>query len=557
MKRSLLTLLFFSLFAFSALAQAPSWAKKATKAVFTLKTFAPNGDLLSSANGFFVGQQGEAVAPYAPFRGASRAVVIDADGKEWAVECMLGANETYDVAKFRVNSKKTISLAHAATQPVGTTAWLLPYREVKQMPKGIVRKVETFHTQYPYYTLSMQMPESAYGSPLLSQQGEVIGIMQRSTSASDTLSYAVSARYADSLSISGLSINDPVLRAVHIKKALPADLAQAQLTLYLATSSLDSASYAQLVGDFIEQFPTAPDGYQYRAQLYFSGNDFDNADKCMRQAIDVAAQKDEAHYGLARMIYQKMLLKPTIAYDPWTLDLALQEAEEAYRINPQPIYQQQQAQVLFAQQQYDRACELFLGLTTTSLRSPDLFYEASRCKEMQADTTAQLALLDSAVAMFSRPYLREAAPYLLTRAQARLNAGKYRDATFDLNEYETLMRSQQLTANFYYLRYQAEVGGRLFQQALNDIDRAIELNDANEFYLAEKASLQIRVGLVDEAMVTAQQLIDKAPSQSDGYLFLGLAQCLADKKSDGLKNLEKARDMGDTQAQMLIDKYAK
>ena len=48
-----------------------------------------------------------------------------------------------------------------------------------------------------------------------------------------------------------------------------------------------------------------------------------------------------------------------------------------------------------------------------------------------------------------------------------------------------------------------------------------------------------------------------APAQSDGYLFLGLAQCLANEKAEGLKNLEKARDMGDAQAAGLIEKYAK
>ena len=36
-----------------ALAQ-PSWTKKASKAVFTLKTFQADGSLLASSNGFFI-----------------------------------------------------------------------------------------------------------------------------------------------------------------------------------------------------------------------------------------------------------------------------------------------------------------------------------------------------------------------------------------------------------------------------------------------------------------------------------------------------------------------
>ena len=93
----------------------PNWTKKATKSVFTLKTFDANGTLIGSANGFFTGEHGEGVSSFSPFKGASTAVVIDAQGNEMPVECMLGANDTYDVAKFRVTAKKTIPLMVAAT----------------------------------------------------------------------------------------------------------------------------------------------------------------------------------------------------------------------------------------------------------------------------------------------------------------------------------------------------------------------------------------------------------------------------------------------------------
>ena len=62
---------------------AQAWSKKAAQAVFTLKTFKSDGTLLGSANGVFVSENGEAVSCFTPFRGADRAVVIDAQGKEW------------------------------------------------------------------------------------------------------------------------------------------------------------------------------------------------------------------------------------------------------------------------------------------------------------------------------------------------------------------------------------------------------------------------------------------------------------------------------------------
>ena len=535
----------------------PSWVKKASKSVFTLKTFGPDGSLQASSLGFFVGTGGEAVGPFTPFKGAQRAVVIDASGKEMAVECMLGANETYDVAKFRVAGGKTQPLEIAGgRQAVGAEVWLLPYREMKRVPQGTIRKAETFNTRYDYYTVALQMPDDAVGAPLLTADGQVVGVMQQPASSKDTLNYAVSALFADSLAINGLSINDRTLRLTGIKKALPADESQALLSLYMGVSSLDSVTYATMVDDFIDQFPKSHEGYLYKAQLEANAHHYAEADRLVAQALKVTKKADEVHYSYSRLIYQKAMTHPEIDYAPWTLDASLEEARKAYASDAQPIYMQQQAYVLYAQQHYAEASAVYDQLFATSLRSPELFYEASRCKQMARDTVGQLALLDSCVAQFSRPYLKDAAPYLLARSQVLAESGQYRAAVADLNDYEQLMAAQ-VNAQFYYLRFQYEVNGRLFQQALNDINKAITMEPQNAGFLAEKASLEVRVGLYDDAVATAQEVIRIAPDNSDGYLFLGVSQCLKGQKAEGVKNLQKAQELGDPQAAELIEKYSK
>lgn len=535
----------------------PSWVKKASKSVFTLKTFGPDGSLQASSLGFFVGTGGEAVGPFTPFKGAQRAVVIDASGKEMAVECMLGANETYDVAKFRVAGGKTQPLEIAGgRQAAGAEVWLLPYREMKRVPQGTIRKAETFNSRYDYYTVALQMPDDAVGAPLLTADGQVVGVMQQPASSKDTLSYAVSALFADSLAINGLSINDRTLRLTGIKKALPADESQALLSLYMGVSSLDSVTYATMVDDFIDQFPKSHEGYLYKAQLEANAHHYAEADRLVAQALKVTKKADEVHYSYSRLIYQKEMTHPEINYAPWTLDASLEEARKAYASDAQPIYMQQQAYVLYAQQHYAEASAVYDQLFATSLRSPELFYEASRCKQMARDTVGQLALLDSCVAQFSRPYLKDAAPYLLARSQVLAESGQYRAAVADLNDYEQLMAAQ-VNAQFYYLRFQYEVNGRLFQQALNDINKAITMEPQNAGFLAEKASLEVRVGLYDEAVATAQEVIRIAPDNSDGYLFLGVSQCLKGQKAEGVKNLQKAQKLGDPQAAELIEKYSK
>lgn len=539
-----------------AVTAQPSWVKKATKSVFTLKTFDDKGTLLASSCGFFTGEQGEAVSSFSPFKGASSAVIIDVQGHEFPVACMLGANDTYDVARFRVAAKKTVPLTIAATNAAtDAQVWLLPYRETKSVPQGNIRKAENFRQGYAYYTVALNMPEGTTSCPLMNEAGEVIGLMQQPYRQDDTLSYAVSARFADSLAINGLSINDQTLRSTYIKKDLPKEVDQAVLTLYMAQVSLDSVAFDQLLNDFIARFPNSPEGYSYRAEKATANKHFAEAAADMEKAIRVADNKDEVHFTYSKLIYQKEVYMPNDAYDGWSLDKALEEARTAERINPIPLYRQQQAVILYAQKKYAEASDVYATITGSELRSAGLFYEASRCKAALNDTVGRIALLDSCMAMFSKPYLKEAAPYLMVRAQALLDAGKFRQATTDLNDYEKLMQAT-VNANFYYLRFQAEVGGRLYQQALNDIDQAIKMQPEYDLYYAEKASLQVRVGLYDEAIATANECIRVAPEYSDGYLFLGIAQCLKGNKVEGVKNLQRAKELGDPQANDLIEKYS-
>ena len=536
-----------------AMAQ-PSWVKKATKSVFTLKTFAEDGSLIGSSNGFFTSDKGDAVSNYTPFKGASRAVVIDASGKELPVVSIVGVNDMYDVVKFRVNGKTQPLAISSATTPVSSQVWLLPYHEVKNVPAGTVRKAETFQGEYEYYTVAMTMPANTVSTPLINQAGEVVGLMQQPATDKDTLSYAVSARFADSLRISGFGMNEAALLQTKIKKELPDDQKEAVLALYMASSRQDSASYVNMVEDFIRKFPKASDGYMYRAQIEASSNNFAAAEKDMETAISNSTQKDDTHYNYARMIYNKIIFQADVPYDNWTLDKALEEIRLANTLNPQPTYRQMEANILFGQKKYSEAYDIYTELANTNLKGAEVYFSAARCKEMLKDSTAMLALLDSAMNCFTKPYLKEAAPYLWARAQARLQAKKYRDAISDMNDYEELMVAN-INDNFYYLRHQAEVDGRLYQQALNDITRAIVMNPKETFYYAEKASLEIRVGLYDNAIATAKESIAIDANDSDGYLFLGVAQCLKGNKKEGIPNLQKAKDMGNLQAEALIQKY--
>ena len=510
---------------------AQSWASKAMKSVFTLKTFGADGALIGSSNGFFVSENGDAVSSFTPFVGATRAVIIDAAGKEMPVESMLGANEMYDVAKFRVSGKKTVFLTMAAANAqTGQQVWMLPYAVKKSEPiSGQIDKAETFQESYAYYTLKLPMPQNAEGCPLMNQNGEVVGMMQPAANSQaangQQTAYAISARYVNDMKVTGFSLHDASLKRTNIKIALPDNKDEALLMIYMAGTTLDSTGYANMVDEFIARFPDAEDGYVNRAQLAYNGNDFATAARYMQQA-----------------------------FADWTLDKAAEEAKTAYDISQQAAYKHQLAQILFAQKKYDDALALFNELATSDMRGAEVYYETARCYEMKGDTTKMMALLDSAVNVFTKPYLKEAAPYIWARAMARMNAGKHRLAVQDMNEYEQLIATG-LNAQFYFIREQAEVAGKQFQQALDDITKATQLAPEDPDYFAEKASLETRVGLYDEAAASARECIRLAPQGSDGYLLLGVALCQKGDKKNGLPQIQKAKELGNGQADALLERY--
>ena len=557
MKR-IITILFAACVCCMASAQPDKWVKKASKAVFTLKTFNANDELIGSSNGFFITADGIAVSSYTPFRGASKAVIIDAMGKEYPVKSIIGANDTYDIAKFRVDASKCQTLRTAPAVGENTQLWLLPYNAKNgySCTAATVKSVQKVQNDYDYYTLEGNGSENTVGCPYLNAAGDVVGIKQQSSSDDNATQYAVGATFATGLKMTGLSLNDAALKATSIKKELPDELDQAILTLYLASSIGDANSFVGLVDDFIEKFPQAPDGYSYKAQIMAAKDNYPEADKYMKLAIENATDKAEAHYNYAKMMYQNLLYFHDSASHAWTYEQALEEASQAVALDPQLAYVTQKAQLLFACKRYDDSYTTFQDAIAKGAHNAECFYGAARCKEQLNDTTAYIALLDSAVATFSQPYLKEAAPYIYARGQALAENGQYRLAVNDFNEYENLMISQ-INSEFYYIRSQVEVKGRLFQQALNDLDKAIEKSPSVLLYRSEKASLQIRVKLIDEAIETASECIRLFPDSSDGYLFLGLAQCLKGDKALGVVNLLKAKDLGDAQADTLIEKYGK
>ncbi|MCD8296295.1 MAG: hypothetical protein LUC88_01850 [Prevotella sp.] len=533
----------------------PTAVKNMAKSVFTLTTYSDDGTQLATSHGVFTGDNGEAISDLKPFIGAAAATVTDVKGKQMNVSHIIGINELYDVVKFKVDGKTTPALMATSASTAGSEVWFVTYAMKSPAIKQVeIKNVEPFMDKYSYYILNMDMQEEDCSCPFVNDEGQVIGLAQRSATSRDI--HATDANFTMSLQTSGLSLSDQAMRKIGIPPALPSDKDQALLLLMMSNTDNDSIKHASIVNDFITQYPTLVDGYAARAQMYVNDNDFASADKEMEMALNKAEKKDEAHYSYSQLIYNKEVYKSDVPYQQWSLDKAEEEINAAYSLNPQAAYQTLLARILYVKGEYQQAYDIYMPLTKSTASNSELFYEASQCKQMLGAPNEEIiALLDSAISNTDTLRLRDAAPYFFARAEIYNAADSFRQAVFDYTRYEILVNGN-VTSQFYYIREQAEVKAKLYKQALADISHAIYLSPDEPTYYAEKASLEIKVNMMDSALESASKCIEIAPEYATGYLLLGLVQVNNGNKEEGIANFEKAKELGDEQAQALIDKYS-
>ena len=113
--------------------------------------------------------------------------------------------------------------------------------------------------------------------------------------------------------------------------------------------------------------------------------------------------------------------------------------------------------------------------------------------------------------------------------------------------------NNQVSPVFYYERSQIELNARMYQPALDDINRAIELAPRESLYHVERAALAVRVSLFDECIKSCQDALRLNPHIIDAYRILGYAQFQKGDKTNSRTNLQKAIEMGDETAQKLMD----
>lgn len=549
-----------------AIAQ-PKFATKIKKGIFSVNTYDQQGNLLHQGTGFYVGANGEAIADYRLFKEAYKAVVTDNKGK-WDVDYIMGADDTYSLVHFHVNTKGNFIIPSVSSvQPMNSPLFILhdAGKDKLQSEQAVVADTSSIQEKYVYYGLDTQVDGELIGSPVFNESGALVGILHSQIGGK---SHVLDIRFKEVLKIDAIpsSSASVALSHIFIPKTLPDTAEEALVYLYFRSRSTSNEEYMDMVNRFVATYPQNAEGYLRRATPLVDLLRFDEADKDLQKYLSLVENKANGHFNVASIIFDKLRLQPEPAYDKWTYEVALQHANQAISLNESVTadadrkandekYKILKGQILMEKKDYEAAIALYEGLNQGDPRSASYLYAISMAREARGDSISEvIAPLDSAIALFGTPMPKEAANYVIRRGQLYANSGRYRDAVQDYNQYCYLLNNK-VSAVFYYERYQIEVNARMFQPALDDINKAIEKSPRTPLYYVEKAALCIRVNLLDECIEACLTAIQLNPDIIDSYRLLGYAQLQKGDKTSARTNLEKAVSMGDEAAQKILDTY--
>lgn len=543
---------------------APKWAAKVQKAIFSLNTYDQKGELLHSGTAFYVGENGEAIADYMLFKDAYSAVAIDAKGNKSNVPLILGADETYSIVRFSVDTKKNAYLAIKKTQGTshsinkGANIYALNFQASKVVtcPATIVEDTTSVKNKYGYYTLAADLGEKYVGCPLFDDNGELVGVVQQPFKGKG---YAIDINFKQELEMKAIisSSASMALNEIHIRKGIPDTSEEALVYLYFKSRSASNEEYIDMLNQFIEKFPNNPEGYYRRITPNLDLHKFDAADADLNKFIELSTNKASAYSNAADAVYSKLVYQPTPAYDKWTYALAIEYIDRAIAVDNKLDYRIQKAKIYMANKDYKAALAIYDEINNGPERSSATYYAASLAHEQMNDSVSvQIALLDSAINLFGTPRPKEAANYVLYRAQLYEKAGEYRLAVIDYNDY-CYLNNNKMSATFYYQRSGLEVKAKMYQQALDDINTAINMEPNEPLYVVEKSALLLRVNQIDECIEAARKCISMNSEMSDAYRILGYALIQKEDKENARLNLEKAVSLGYEAAQEIIDTYLK
>lgn len=543
-------------------AQKPNDAQQA---VVRVVTFNEKGDTLHTTYGYFASPTAEVVAPYAAFRGATRAVVTDTKGRQADVLRIVAASDNYDMVRVTtaMPTKKLPFLTRSTAVGVAGTAWQQTFFSTEKQAQPLATNVLSADANnvFPYYTLSAPNEEQYVGCPIV-DNGQVVAIAQRNLLDKAQGICAISAAVADSFRVNAAAALNSDFNAIRIPKQLPTSENDAYSYFFMMLrTQRDSLQVLPLIQDFTTAYPKNGAAMLDLASYYARQRQYAEADAWLQRRFTLGGDGLDAVYDTqAQLIYEKALTDST-AYPAWNLEAALKAAEKSYALQAKPATLLQQGIILYSMKRDEQALEKFKTYNATAAASPQSHYFAAQVlMRMKVADSLIVAELDKALEIAEKPYKGgDVAAVLELRAYYNEKLGNMRAAVLDYNDYEQIVGSQRLSAQFFAIRAALAEKARIYQVALDDYSTAISrasTKEEREDYRINRALLCLRVQLWDDAIATAQQIIAENPQAADAYKIIGVAYGEQKNRARALEYLTKAQQLGDENATTLLQKYS-
>lgn len=529
----------------SAGVKLPKSVSSARGSVVSVLTFM-SGMLKDNGTAVFVGNGGNLLVPYSIMCGVDSVVVIDTKGKARPVLGIVGLDRMYECVRVRVAADRKISHLQVSSAPVsvGEELYMLSYgkKNSGEVRRVMVSAIDSLYS-HAYYTLNVSMQESYETLPLVNAKGELVAIMQPSSSG-DTCSYAVAGTIYDNLVTTPATYGIGRYSGMGVRTLLPADREMALSCMNMQAMFGDSLSFANAVNDFIDAYPASHEGYLNKAEfMALHCRDMSAAGKEWEKALSLTDKPAEVYFSKAKTIRSIIMDSDTLSHPMLSEESVLSLLDKAIAADSLPLCLSYKADCLYNAEKYSEAYSCYISLVGTDISQDGVYANASQCQYMMKNYDLAIELMDSAVKRSGSGDPKLAAPLLLRRGLMKDSIGRYRDAVKDYNLYEA-SSPYSLGSNFYYMRSQAEVKSKMYQQALNDLEKAISMAPDYLLYHLEKGILCYRLNLLEYAAMALERAKELDDGISDVCYLLGCVYMKSGKKELAEENLQQAISLG-------------
>lgn len=195
---------------------------RCNNAIFYIKTYDINKNLLSSGSGFFIEKDGKAVTNFHVLEDAYSAVVTVPDGTEYNVKGILGYDMQGDLAILQVDGNNFPFLSAGDSDEVtsGEKIYAIgsPLGLSNTISEGIVSGINRTIKNIPYIQITAAISHGSSGGALLNEKGQVIGITSAEIATGQNLNFAIPINAVFTLDINSFYTFEELVKEYTLKQ---------------------------------------------------------------------------------------------------------------------------------------------------------------------------------------------------------------------------------------------------------------------------------------------------------------------------------------------------